>query len=41
MRYTSQVPLEIGGALFVTYDSAKKDFERELGEIMLNEGGIQ
>lgn len=41
MRHTSQINLEIGGAVFITYDSEKEDFEENLGDILLDAGGIQ
>lgn len=41
MRHTTQVGLGIGGAVFITYDSEKKDFERDMGDILLDAGDIQ
>lgn len=41
MRHTTQVNLEVGGAMFFTYDSEKEDFKKDLGNMLLEEGGIQ
>lgn len=41
MRHTTQVTLDIGGAVFITYDSEAEDFEKEMGDILLEAGDIQ
>ena len=41
MRHTEQVLLDIGGAVFITYDSEREDFEEEMGQILLDAGDIQ
>lgn len=41
MRHTSKIPLEIGGAILMTYDSKAKEFERELGQSLLDAGGLR
>jgi len=45
MIFTSKVPLEIGGIVMVTYkdpDRQKaKEFERSLGQELLQAGGMQ
>lgn len=41
MRHTTKIPLDIGGVILMTYDSAEKDFERELGQSLLDAGGLR
>lgn len=41
MRHTTKVPLDIGGVILMTYDSEEKEFERELGQALLEAGGLR
>lgn len=34
MRTTSKIPINCGGAMVITYDSKKKEFENDLGQMM-------
>lgn len=40
MRTTSKIPLRVGGAIVVTYDSQHKEFEASLGESLLDDGNL-
>lgn len=41
MRFTTKVPLEVGGVVFITYDSKEKEFEQELGQELLDAGDLR
>lgn len=41
MRHTKQVYLDIGGAVFITFDSREMDFEQSMGQELLQAGDIQ
>ena len=41
MMHTKNIPLRIGGAVLLTYESYEEDFEKELGPELLEAGNIR